>query len=85
MVSIVALEYAYTQAPKTMKSLLMCFYLGAVAIGNFFVAGVNHFIQIPDAAAEQLEVAHCEAACGLAQGPADGGAARLRRRHRHGG
>jgi POT family proton-dependent oligopeptide transporter len=54
MVSIVALEYAYTQAPKTMKSLLMCFYLGAVAIGNFFVAGVNHFIQIPDAAAEQL-------------------------------
>jgi POT family proton-dependent oligopeptide transporter len=54
MVSIVALEYAYTQAPKTMKSLLMCFYLGSVAIGNFFVAGVNHFIQIPDAAAVQL-------------------------------
>ena len=64
MVSIVALEYAYTQAPKTMKSLLMCFYLGAVAIGNFFVAGVNHFIQIPDAAAEQLPVA-------LAKLPAD--------------
>ncbi len=57
MVSIVALEYAYTQAPKTMKSLLMCFYLGAVAIGNFFVAGVNHFIQIPNAAEEQLAVA----------------------------
>jgi proton-dependent oligopeptide transporter, POT family len=57
MVSIVALEYAYTQAPKTMKSLLMCFYLGAVAIGNFFVAGVNHFIQIPDAATEQLTAA----------------------------
>lgn len=64
MVSIVALEYAYTQAPKTMKSLLMCFYLGAVAIGNFFVAGVNHFIQIPDAAAEQLPAA-------LAKLPAD--------------
>lgn len=57
MVSIVALEYAYTQAPKTMKSLLMCFYLGAVAIGNFFVAGVNHFIQIPDTAKVQLEEA----------------------------
>jgi POT family proton-dependent oligopeptide transporter len=57
MVSIVALEYAYTQAPKTMKSLIMCFYLVAVAIGNFFVAGVNHFIQIPDAAAEQLAAA----------------------------
>jgi POT family proton-dependent oligopeptide transporter len=60
MVSIVALEYAYTQAPKTMKSLLMCFYLGAVAIGNFFVAGVNHFIQIPNAAAEQLPAALAE-------------------------
>lgn len=57
MVSIVALEYAYTQAPKTMKSLLMCFYLGAVAAGNFFVAGVNHFIQIPNSAGEQLEAA----------------------------
>jgi POT family proton-dependent oligopeptide transporter len=57
MVSIVALEYAYTQAPKTMKSLLMCFYLGSVAIGNFFVAGVNHFIQIPDTAATQLKAA----------------------------
>ncbi len=57
MVSIVALEYAYTQAPKTMKSFLMCYYLGAVAVGNFFVAGVNHFIQIPDAAAAQLEQA----------------------------
>lgn len=57
MVSIVAMEYAYTQAPKTMKSLLMCFYLGAVAIGNFFVAGVNHMIQIPNSAEEQLTAA----------------------------
>jgi len=57
MVSIVALEYAYTQAPKTMKSLLMCYYLGAVSLGNFFVAGVNHFIQIQSAAATQLEEA----------------------------
>ena len=58
MVSIVALEYAYTQAPRTMKSLVMCFYLGAVAVGNFFVAGVNHFIQIPEAAVKQLEKNH---------------------------
>ncbi len=57
MVSIVALEYAYTQSPRTMKSVIMCFYLGAVAIGNFLVAGVNKFIQIPDAAAIQLEEA----------------------------
>jgi POT family proton-dependent oligopeptide transporter len=58
MVSIVALEFAYTQAPRTMKSLVMCFYLGAVAVGNFFVAGVNHFIQIPEAALEQFEKHH---------------------------
>ncbi|RPJ34899.1 MAG: MFS transporter, partial [Verrucomicrobiaceae bacterium] len=57
MVSIVALEYAYTQAPRTMKSLIMCFYLASVAVGNFFVAGVNHFIQIPDSAAIQREEA----------------------------
>jgi POT family proton-dependent oligopeptide transporter len=57
MVAIVSLEYAYTQAPKTMKSLLMCFYLASVSVGNFFVAGVNRFIQIPDAAAEQVEQA----------------------------
>ena len=43
MVSIVALEYAYTQAPKTMKSLLMCFYLGAVAIGKFLRRGSEPF------------------------------------------
>jgi len=64
MVSIVALEYAYTQAPKTMKSLLMCFFLASVALGNFFVAAVNEFIRIPDAAAAQLEEA-------LAKLPAD--------------
>ncbi len=54
MVSIVALEFAYTQAPKTMKSLVMCFYLGAVALGNFAVAGLNHFILNPSASEQQL-------------------------------
>ncbi|WP_411825861.1 POT family MFS transporter [Luteolibacter sp. AS25] len=57
MISIVALEFAYTQAPRKMKSFIMCFYLAAVSVGNFMVAGVNHFIQIPSAAEEQLEVA----------------------------
>lgn len=54
LVSIVALEFAYTQAPRKMKSFIMCFYLAAVAIGNFLVAGVNHWIRIPSAAEEQL-------------------------------
>ena len=39
MVSIVALEFAYTQAPRTMKSLVMCFYLGAVALGKLLRGG----------------------------------------------
>jgi POT family proton-dependent oligopeptide transporter len=47
MVSIVGLEFAYTQAPKRMKSMIMSFFLFSVAFGNFFTARVNHFIQIP--------------------------------------
>lgn len=57
MVSIVALEFAYTQAPKRMKSLMMCYYLGSVAIGNLLVAGVNHVIQIPSAVELQWDKA----------------------------
>ncbi|HEX4264989.1 MAG TPA: POT family MFS transporter [Verrucomicrobiae bacterium] len=48
MVSVTHLEFAYTQAPKKMKSLVMCTYLGAVALGNVFTAAVNFFIQNPD-------------------------------------
>ncbi len=55
MVSIVGLEFAYTQAPKTMKSMIMSLYLLSVALGNFFTAGLNHYIQIPSAATVQLE------------------------------
>ncbi|MGJ8633781.1 MAG: POT family MFS transporter [Luteolibacter sp.] len=57
MISIVALEFAYTQSPRKMKSFVMCFYLAAVAIGNLLVAGVNHYIRIPSAAEEQLTAA----------------------------
>lgn len=57
MVSIVSLEFAYTQAPRTMKSFIMCLYLGAVALGNVLVVIVNHQIQIPDTAAAQLTAA----------------------------
>ncbi len=48
MVSVTHLEFAYTQAPTKMKSLVMCTYLGAVALGNVFTAWVNFFIQNPD-------------------------------------
>jgi proton-dependent oligopeptide transporter, POT family len=48
MVSITCLEFAYTQAPRKMKSLIMSLFLMSVAVGNAFTAGVNRVIQRPD-------------------------------------
>ncbi len=48
LVSVTHLEFSYTQAPRKMKSLVMCLYLGSVALGNVFTAAVNLFIQNPD-------------------------------------
>jgi POT family proton-dependent oligopeptide transporter len=31
-----------------MKSLVMCLYLGSIALGNVFTAAVSFFIQNPD-------------------------------------
>lgn len=48
MVSITSLEFAYTQAPKRMKSFIMGIYFLGVSLGNLFTSGVNYFIQNPD-------------------------------------
>lgn len=48
LVSITALEFSYTQAPKKMKSLVMGAFFLSVSLGNLFTAGVNFFIQNPD-------------------------------------
>ncbi|MGZ8226133.1 MAG: POT family MFS transporter [Methylococcaceae bacterium] len=48
MVSITCLEFSYTQAPKTMKSLIMAFYFLSVAVGNLFTSAVNFFIHNDD-------------------------------------
>jgi POT family proton-dependent oligopeptide transporter len=48
MVSITSLEFAYTQAPKRMKSLVMSFYLLAISAGNLITALVHHFIANAD-------------------------------------
>ncbi len=48
MVSITCLEFSYTQAPNTMKSFIMAFFMMSVAAGNLFTSAVNFFIQNPD-------------------------------------
>jgi len=51
MVSITALEFAYTQAPRKMKSVIMALFLMSVSLGNYFTMAVNQFIQVPNLAA----------------------------------
>lgn len=48
MVSITCLEFSYTQAPNSMKSVIMAVFLLSVAVGNEFTAVVNAVIQRPD-------------------------------------
>ncbi|HET8573843.1 MAG TPA: POT family MFS transporter [Edaphocola sp.] len=45
LVSITGLEYAYTQAPKSMKSTIMAFFLMTVFVGDLFVSLVNTNIE----------------------------------------
>ena len=44
MVSITCLEFSYTQAPRTMKSFVMAFFMMSIAAGNLFTSAVNFFI-----------------------------------------
>ncbi len=48
MVSVTCLEFTYTQAPKTMKSFIMAFFMLSIAAGNLFTSAVNFFIQNED-------------------------------------
>lgn len=48
LVAITSLEFAYTQAPRKMKSFIMSLWLMAIAVGNAFTALVNYFIQNED-------------------------------------
>lgn len=46
MVSIVCLEFAYSQSPRKMKSFIMGVYFCGVALGNIFVSLVNLVISL---------------------------------------
>ena len=48
MVSITSLEFSYTQAPKSMKSMIMAVYLWSITAGNAFTALVHAVIKRPD-------------------------------------
>lgn len=50
MVSITALEFSYTQAPKSMKSFIMGLFLLSVALGNEFTVFVNEWIKAKEEA-----------------------------------
>jgi len=54
MVAIVGIEFAYTQAPRAMKSWVMSLFWLSVWLGNQFTAEVNHFISTPSAAQVQF-------------------------------
>jgi POT family proton-dependent oligopeptide transporter len=48
MISITCLEFSYTQAPKSMKSFVMAFFMLSISAGNLFTSTVNFFIQNKD-------------------------------------
>jgi POT family proton-dependent oligopeptide transporter len=48
MVSITALEFAYTQSPTHMKSIIMSLYLLSISAGNLFTALVYVFVKNDD-------------------------------------
>ncbi len=45
LISITALEFAYTQAPKALKSMVMALALLSVSLGNLFTSAFNIVIQ----------------------------------------
>ncbi|RPG16993.1 MAG: MFS transporter [Phycisphaera sp. TMED9] len=57
MVSITCLEFSYTQAPRTMKSVIMALFLMSVSLGSLFTAGVNSVIMVDSNAADAKSLA----------------------------
>ncbi len=45
LISITCLEFAYTQAPTRLKSIVMALFLLSISLGNLFTSAVNFLIQ----------------------------------------
>ena len=58
MVSITALEFSYTQAPKKMKSFIQAIFLMSISLGNAFSAAVNAFIENEDGTSKLSDVGY---------------------------
>lgn len=58
LISIVCLEFAYTQAPRKMKSFVMSLFLLSVFAGNALTGIINTYIQIPVIALQAEEAHH---------------------------
>jgi POT family proton-dependent oligopeptide transporter len=56
MISITCLEFAYTQAPRNMKSLVMAFFLLTVSLGNFLTSQVKFLLLEHDGSSKMTEV-----------------------------
>ena len=55
MISITCLEFAYTQAPRQMKSLVMAFFLLTVSLGNFLTSQVKFLLLEQDGSSKMTE------------------------------
>jgi len=56
LISIVCLEFAYTQAPRKMKSFIMGIFLVSVTVGNLLTGLINIYIQIPEVALAEKQI-----------------------------
>lgn len=70
MVSITCLEFSYTQAPRTMKSFVMAFFMLSISAGNLFTSVVNFLIQGADGTPMLAGAAYYQFFTGLMLGTA---------------
>ncbi|MCB9473150.1 MAG: POT family MFS transporter [Candidatus Delongbacteria bacterium] len=53
LVSVTCLEFSYTQAPRTLKSLVMALFFLSISLGNLLVAAIN-FLLLDEHGASRL-------------------------------